>query len=187
MPLDPSQLITTVDWAFAGTSFSTAATADKPEHTIWTHWVDSNTPAAEEVKDEGDMIPLVTGEVVERGQMVNPKTGKMETYEENWQDIRPLGEKLGWVVKTVGQGASGMVVRIGSFAQGVLRRDSEVGITRWRFVEGEERWDTVIRIGPCDVPMEIFGEKCSAMVEGDTFSGGDGLEWICVEKFEGNW
>ena len=149
--------------------------------------MDSTTPNAEAVKDEGDMITLETGDVVERGEMVNPKTGKMEAYEESWRDIRPLGEKVGWVVKAQGQGARGMVVRIGGFAQGVLRRGSEVGIKRWRYMGGEQGWDPIIGIKNCDVPEELFGAKGSEMVEGDKFMSGDGLEWECVEKFVGHW
>jgi hypothetical protein len=187
MPSAPTLPITTIEWAFAGTSSSTPATGDKPEHTVWTHWVDSTTPEGEAVKDEGDMITLETGEVVERGQMVNPKTGKMESYEESWRDIRPLGEKVGWVLKAQGQGARGMVVRIGGFAQGMLRRGSEVGIKRWRYVGGEQGWDPIIAIGEFEILGDVFGENCSKMVEGDKFLDGDGLEWVCVEKFEGNW
>jgi Protein HRI1 len=74
MPTEPTLPITTIDWAFAGTSSTSPATDSKPEHTVWTHWVDSTTPDGEAVKDEGDMITLESGELVERGQMVNPRT-----------------------------------------------------------------------------------------------------------------
>ncbi|KAG0649888.1 hypothetical protein D0Z07_3673 [Hyphodiscus hymeniophilus] len=183
----PIASVTQIDWAFAGTSTTAPATDDKPEHTTWAHWVDSTTPDAESVKDEGDMIRLPSGDAVERGQMVNPNTGKVDKYEESWVDIKPLGEKLGWVIKAQGQGARGILVRIGGFAQGILRRGSEVGIKRWRHVGGEQGWDTIVAIGNCDVPAEIFGAKCSVMEEGDTFVDGDGLEWVCIEKFKGNW
>jgi hypothetical protein len=179
--------ISTIEWAFAGTSSTTPAMGEKPEHTTWTHWVDSKTPNAEEVKDEGDMIKLENGDEVERGQMVNPRTGKTEKYEESWVDIKPLGEKVGWVVKAEGQGARGMVVRIGGFAQGILRRGSEVGIKRWRHMGGEQGWDPIVGISGCDVPAELFGERSTTMVEGESFMGGDGLKWVCVEKFLGHW
>jgi Protein HRI1 len=104
-----------------------------------------------------------------------------------WRDIRPLGEKVGWVLKAQGQGMRGVVVRIGGFAQGVLRRGSEVGVKRWRFMGGEKRWDPIIAIGVFEIPEEVFGDKASGMVEGDKFVGGDGLEWACVERFEGDW
>lgn len=133
------------------------------------------------------MITLASGEVVERGQMVNPKSGKMEAYEESWRDIRPLGEKVGWVLKMEGQDARGMVVRVGGFAQGVLRRGGVVGITRWRYVGGEKGWDPIISIEGCEVPGDVFGAKCNVMAEGDKFLSSDGLEWICVERFEGDW
>lgn len=187
LPTDSTGTLTTIDWAFAGTSSTTPATDDKPAHTVWTHWVDSTTPDGEAVKDEGDMITLANGNTVERGEMVNPKTGKMERYEESWADIRPIGESFGWVVKAQGEGARGMVVRIGGFAQAVLRRRSEVGIKRWRFVGGTQGWEPIVEIGFCDVPDELFGEKCSSMVEGDKFTGSNVLEWICVEKFVGKW
>lgn len=187
MPSDASHTITTIDWAFAGTSSTTPATDSSPEHTIWMHWVDSSTADGESVKDEGDMIRLANGEAVERGQMVNPKTGKMEKYEESWIDIRPMGDKIGWVVKIQGQGVRGMVVRIGGFAQGILRKGGDFGIKRWRYVGGDEGWNPIIEIGSLDIPKDIFGEKCSEMAEGDRFLGSDGLEWECVEKFEGHW
>lgn len=187
LPTDGTLSLTTIDWAFAGTSSTTPATGDKPEHTVWTHWVDSTTPNAESVKDEGDMVTLANGDAVERGEMVNPKTGKTEKYEESWADIRPLGEKSGWVVKAQGQGMRGMVIRIGGFAQGVLRRGSQVGIKRWRFMGGEQGWDAILGIGDCEVPGELFGENCSSIVEGDKFPDSDGLDWVCVEKFLGDW
>lgn len=178
--------ITTIDWAFAGTSSTSPATGDKPEHTVWTHWVDSTTPNAEAVKDEGDMITLANGQVVERGEMVNPKTGRMEKYEESWADIRPLGEKVGWVVKAQGQGARGMMIRIGGFVQGVLRRGSDVGIKRWRYAVGDDGWDEIVGIGVCDIPAELL-ETFSNMEEGGKFMGSNGLEWVCAEKFVGDW
>jgi hypothetical protein len=139
------------------------------------------------VKDEGDMIVLGNGETVERGQMVNPATGEMTPYEESWADIRPLGEKVGWVVKGQGEGARGMVVRIGGFAQGVLRKGSEVGMRRWRYLGGEKGWDPIVGIGDCDIPKELFGERCGVIIEGEKFMSGNGLEWVCVEKFSGDW
>lgn len=187
MPTDATHAITTIDWAFAGTSSSTPARDGSAEHTIWTHWVDSTTLDGEAVKDEGDMIKLASGEAVERGQMVNPKTGKMEKYEESWTDIRPMGDKIGWVVKVQGQGVRGMVVRIGGFAQGILRKGSDVGIKRWRYMGGEEGWDPIIGIGSLDAPQQMFREKCNEVAEGDKFQGSNGLEWECIERFEGHW
>jgi hypothetical protein len=178
----------TIDWAFAGTSSTTPTADEKIDHTVWSHWIDSTTLNAEEVDDEGDMIALDNGEVLERGKGVNSKTGKTETYEERWADIKPSGERVGWVVKAEdGQGTRGMVVRIGGFAQGLLRKGTEVGIKRWRYVEEEQGWSPIVEIGSCDVPADLFGEKSSAMEENDKFVGSDGLEWICVEKFVGDW
>ena len=176
-----------IDWAFAGTSSTRPATGEEPEHTVWTHWVDSTTSDAESVKDEGDMVKLANGDAVERGQMVNPKTGILDAYEESWADIKPLGEKVGWVVKTQGQEARGMLVRIGEFAQGILRRGSEVGIKRWKYVGGELGWDSIVEIGDCNIPAELFGGRCNSMAEGEMFMGNDGLEWVCIENFAGDW
>ena len=170
-----------IDWAFAGTSSTTPATGEDPEHTVWSHWVDSATADPESVKDEGDMIRLESGDAVERGQMINPKTGKMESYEESWADIKPSGPLIGWVVKTREEGARGMAIRIGGFAQGIMRTGTEVGIKRWSYVGGS--WDTIVDIGSCDVPTELFEERHASMTEGKTFRGSSGLEWACIEQF----
>jgi hypothetical protein len=154
---------------------------------VWTHWVDSTTPNAETVKDEGDMVVLGDGEEVERGEMVNPATGKLEKYEESWRHIRPLGEKIGWVLKAEAPGQRGVVVRIGGFAQGILRHGEEVGVKRWRFMGGTAGWDAIIGIGPLELPADIFGAKANTIGEGDTFLAADGLGWVCVERFVGDW
>ena len=136
------------------------------------------------------MYTQANGEVLERGEMRNPASGEVEAYEECWVDLgigRVIGEKgegwRSWVLKTsegAREGTRGMIVRIGEWMQGVLRRGESVGVVRWMW-SAEEGWRKVAAIGELDVPSAVRGVVEVSL--GDRFVGREGLEWECVESY----
>jgi len=132
------------------------------------------------------MIPQDNGEVLEFGTMVNPGTGKEERYEECWVDLEAevvAGEeaKRSWVLRCEDPetGTRGMVVRVGTWMQGVVRRGQGIGVGRWRW---KGKWERAVGIGEVDVPALCFGVQ--GVMEGQSIVGGDGLVWECVEAFD---
>ncbi|KAH8665914.1 hypothetical protein BGZ60DRAFT_529174 [Tricladium varicosporioides] len=195
-PLPSSRL----EWGFAGTAESTPASTsaqgklERPAHTKWTHWVDNKSAIGIEVQDEGDMYPDEgeKEEVIERGHMVNPATGKDTEYEECWVDLEPVlanekREFRSWVLKTEAEGTRGMLARIGEWIQGVVRRGDETRVVRLLWEEVEKgipgRWITTTIIGALEVPGEAF-EISQKLEVGTKCRGVDGLEWECVESFD---
>ena len=145
--------MTEVNWAFAGRSRSTRAEFDtagrltKPMHTVWDHWIDSETE--EEVNDEGDMFLQSDGTVLEKG--VNEDGS---TYEELWEDLeaKVVGrdEKLVSYVLRVEDGerrARGMCIRIGKWIQGTLRVGSDFTVVRWMWDAEEVSCCSVVVLG----------------------------------------
>lgn len=198
LPVTRSTAITTtirdpekLDWAFAGTSNHDADAS--PPHSVFRHWVDSRYAEAEAVRDEGDMVPSGReGEVIERGEMVNPATGRLEMYEECWVDGLKGGQdggegRAGWVLKCDAKNgdARGIMVRIGTTAQGVLRVGNMVAVGRWEI--GPDGHGVKVL-----VPVAEIGELCRGFpaVEllldpwslGKTAESRDGeRSWSCVE------
>lgn len=78
-----------VEWAFAGHSMSQIINGKTISQ--WHHWIDSKTTKPEEVVDEGEMLPEdASGLALEKGEMVNPATGRMTEYVEGWRDAEIL-------------------------------------------------------------------------------------------------
>ncbi|KAL8969923.1 MAG: hypothetical protein Q9197_004085 [Variospora fuerteventurae] len=166
-----------VQWAFAGTSESVCDSNGKCFFT-WHHWIDSQTD--DPAHDRGEMITQDDGDVLEKGTMLNPETGMEDSYEELWTDL-PLtpGSSSGPArtcvvlrVEDVETGMRGMVVRVGRWCQGILKKDGAVSLERWQWVEGKEnspdgQWDVTVRVGadelPCahilDVEKSVEGTK----------------------------
>lgn len=158
-----------LDWAFAGTSSTTIT--EQPDgkqlvHSTWKHWVDSRHMKAEEVNDEGDMLPQGKGVALERGSMVNPATGQMTQYEECWKDIapKPIKDKdkpskmcVVLQLQDDAHKARGMVVRVGQYCQGFMRVGEKMALERWGWT-GAGKWQRLIRMGdlflPCGPAME---------------------------------
>jgi len=145
--------MTELNWAFAGRSRSTRAEFDtagrltKPMHTVWDHWIDSETE--EEVNDEGDMFLQSDGTVLEKG--VNEDGS---TYEELWEDLeaKVVGrdEKLVSYVLRVEdreRRARGMCIRIGKWIQGTLRVGSDFTVVRWMWDAEEVSCCSVVVLG----------------------------------------
>lgn len=191
-----------LEWGFAGTAKSSPAVynkdtaeLEKAAHTEWTHWVDNKT--TEEVRDEGYMYPKDDGsdEVIELGEMVNPGRGQVEKYEECWVDLDSVmipGEQRfsSWVLRTAeksggeGEIVKGMMIKVGQYVQGVVRKGEEFGVGRWNWnVEnGVGGWHNTARIGELDFPIgeDKFGMD---MLLGFKIKGPDGIIWDLVEVF----
>jgi hypothetical protein len=149
LPSGEGNAFSQLEWAFAGTSQSTPAerlgpgdAISKPAHTVWSHWIDSDT--LEEVKDEGDMRPQADGTVLETGTMTNLETGGEMTYEELWEDLEAnvVGrekEKICLVLRMEEpeKEARGYLIRIGEYIQGLVRSGDQVTAIRWQY-SGEE-------------------------------------------------
>lgn len=126
--------------------------------------MDSHTPDAESVKDEGDMFPQTDGTTLEQGSMVNPTTGRETPYEECWKDITPTAiaqeDDRVCVVLQVHHDCHevrGLVVRLGQYCQGVLRVGETISVERWEWKKGGDGWKRQARIGdlwlPCGPAM----------------------------------
>ena len=170
--------MSSLEWAFAGTS-TTSFTPDRStSHTVWAHWVDSKS--ADPASDEGDMFPQPDGDVLERGRMTNPQTGLMCEYEELWHDLKinKVGmEKDRVCVVLKADSASletrGMVIRIGEWCEGIMKRGKDLTVERWQWfpearslVEGSDmaskenvpraqgngKWERLVRFGAGALP-----------------------------------
>lgn len=177
-----------LEWAFAGKSHTTRGATDdgvsKPQHSVWEHWIDSKSdnPSI----DEGDMWPQANGDVLERGTQKHPVTGLDCEYEELWADldVEVVGNEktrisVALKVENSDKSTRGLIVRVGSWCQGLLKIGDELTIERWQWINSE--WNRIVRIGdgilPCDATFidQIFSE------EGIVQSGG--LLWKVIEDF----
>ncbi|KAF9561576.1 hypothetical protein CPC08DRAFT_635130 [Agrocybe pediades] len=71
-----------LDWAFAGYRHQVA------DDTVqFVHHIDSRTLEPLNVQDIGKNSVLETSQVLECGEMVNPETSQMTSYEELWEDV----------------------------------------------------------------------------------------------------
>ncbi|KAF2462579.1 uncharacterized protein BDR25DRAFT_127596 [Lindgomyces ingoldianus] len=161
-----------LDWAFAGTSASrliSSRESDGVKHSTWHHWLDNHYPigSPEIPLDEGDMYPVSPTLTLEFGTMYNLPTNSLQNYEEMWKDLPVLAtypETVKWAMvmklDEPAYGVRGMVVRLGQYVQGMLKRGEEVTVERWEFVETKDgegkvvdgEWTRVVRLGDLMVP-----------------------------------
>ncbi|KAL8861605.1 MAG: hypothetical protein Q9178_002130 [Gyalolechia marmorata] len=150
-----------LQWAFAGIKES----SNREGQTIstWHHWIDSLSD--EPVEDKGEMIDLEDGNTLEKGESVDQETGEVKRYEELWEELHWSkgmerdDERLCHVmVKQTDNdpGAiSGMAIRIGGYAQGILKDRQGLTIERWEWVEDEDArvWQRTVRFGDGQQPF----------------------------------
>ena len=143
--------------------------------------------------------------------MPNPSTGQMQDYEELWRDLSPCrlpnDPKLVSFVMTAENkvlGTRGLIVRVGTWCQGVIRSGNDLGVERWRYgaigssLEGlnhtltdmtpnEERncWERFVKIGDMSLPCQVTWEKCWTLKVGDEITSG-GLKWEVKENHTWN-
>lgn len=177
----------TLEWAFAGKSKTTQASTDdgvsKPQHSVWEHWIDSKSdnPSV----DEGDMWPQANGDVLERGTQKHSVTGLDCAYEELWADldVEVVGNektRISVVLKTENSDkrARGLVVRVGSWCQGILKVGDKLTIERWQWINSG--WYRTLRIGDGVLPCgATFIDR--TFVEDNTLQSSD--LWNVVENF----
>lgn len=110
-------------WGFAGTSWSPTPTSGRWEHAIDSRADDEHDP----IVDEGSLEVLENGDVLERGQMVDPDNPALglRNYEELWRDevLAAAGQRVSVVLETTG----GIVVRVGRWCQGILKKETGGG------------------------------------------------------------
>ncbi|KAL1882134.1 hypothetical protein Daus18300_000619 [Diaporthe australafricana] len=145
-----------LDWAFAGTSSSAQVTrmdGSETTRSVFDHWVDSRTTEPQLVRDEGDMTPCPGGLALEVGSMVNPATGLMTAYEELWYDKQPTSggakapECVVFQLLDEPGAKRGQFIRLGPYAQGVLRVGNTFAAERWVWSEKLSRWEQTVKIG----------------------------------------
>ncbi|KAL8749013.1 MAG: hypothetical protein Q9184_006974 [Pyrenodesmia sp. 2 TL-2023] len=161
-----------LQWAFAGTSES-SLDGDGRRFSTWHHWIDSNSE--DPPLDKGELITQADGNVLEKGTMVDPKTGQEESYEELWKDV-PTGTdipslgnnaRVCTVLRTEDQGnkGRGMIIRLGDYCQGILKKDGEVTVERWEWyfshIDSKDgKWYKTVTIGTDDMPCdEVLGSE----------------------------
>ncbi|GAB7351392.1 hypothetical protein MBLNU459_g2069t1 [Dothideomycetes sp. NU459] len=222
----PGGPMSLLEWAFAGVSSSTLRLGNGDgdgdgddgddgkgqgppvPHSTWTHEIDSNTDAP--AADEGDMFAQPDGvHTLERGEMIDPTTGRLTRYEEKWADARVEvtevdaaggggggggggeGGKRWSVVLGLDDeaaGAKGVVVRVGQWCQGIIKVRGEVSVERWRWAveetsDGSRKgdWKRVAKLGRLFLPCS-FAFRPEMIAEGNTAQYGD-YKWEVKEVF----
>lgn len=135
------------------------------------------------------MYPQPNDLTLEKGSMVNPDTGIDTEYEELWHDATPIavpGESgvRALVLQTEDEekGVRGCVVRLGRYAQGLIRVGEDIALERWEWTESG--WKRTVRIGAEELPIEkILGEE--SLEEGDGVDIG-GRTWNVIESCDKN-
>ncbi|GFP60188.1 hypothetical protein TASIC1_0016007600 [Trichoderma asperellum] len=179
-----------LDWAMAGFSSSTVLSAG---HSLsqWRHWIDSR--AVDAPPDEGHMYAQPDGlSTLEKGQMMNPATGKDTDYEEMWFDPPPKktgGDRAVCAVLMMEDekaGKKGMFVRLGEWAQVFVRDgpgEGDLVAERWEWRDDDGKgWRRIVRLGdgerklPCEEVL-LGGKLKSEYRVGDEV-------WKVVEDVE---
>lgn len=179
-----------LDWAMAGFSSSTVI-SDGHSLSQWRHWIDSR--AIDAPPDEGHMYAQPDGlSTLEKGQMMNPATGKDTDYEEMWYDPPPKktgGDKAVCsvlVMEDEKAGKKGMFVRLGEWAQVFVRDgpgEGDLVAERWGWRDDDGKgWRRIVRLGDGErkLPCEevLLGAKLKS-----EYQVGDEV-WKVVEDVE---
>lgn len=180
---------TKLQWAFAGRSES-YVDSDGRRFSTWHHWVDSKTD--DPALDRGEMITQENGDALEKGTTVEPETGEEYSYEELWTDL-PLntlgtGEKarVCTVLRTTEAETQrrGIVIRIGGWCQGILKKRDEVSVERWQLGErgassGNDGWNRIVKIGIDELPCgKILNTENPREGQQINYAG---ISWAVVE------
>ncbi|KAF2280223.1 uncharacterized protein EI97DRAFT_429978 [Westerdykella ornata] len=153
-----SSSLSTASTVVAASHVLHTAPLPHPRKSTWQHWLDSRYPLF------SPYIPIDTGVMyslpnqpdltLEVGSAPSPFSAHGHiNYEELWRDepIKAVGERCrdaGGDGKRVavtlrteergGEGARGLVVRVGQFVQGIMKRGERLSVERWEFVEQRE-------------------------------------------------
>ncbi|KAF2191402.1 hypothetical protein K469DRAFT_458952, partial [Zopfia rhizophila CBS 207.26] len=187
-----------LEWGFAGRSTSAPIPRQETKgvkHSIWEHWVDSrwSIGSPEIPVDEGDLYPISSTQTLEFGTMFNPTVSAIHNYEEMWSDIevqRCGTETKKWcvvlMVNDAANGVRGMVIRLGQYCQGLLKKGDSVTVERWEYVEKEKDgmdvngdWERVVRLGDSFVPCAVTFNP-EKITPGSEVTYGN-YEWVVEE------
>ena len=184
-----------LQWAFAGTSsvFHNVDPSDPiPEKCTWEHWIDSRVVlGAEPQEDTASMLNVQDGMSLEKGSMRNA-AGKVLPYEELWIDLPVESTNLAdpkqkiSILTTMDQpdrNARGIIARVGRWIQGIVTKDNEVSVERWKWREETENFERISKIGRLLMPCLIVFDEDGNTKVGQTWEVG-GLAWKVVEKHE---
>lgn len=173
-----------LDWGMAGLVNTTETQGSKVIKVKWDHWIDSRS--ATEYSDEGVWYPQCNGDVLEKGVMLNPDTGKDTDYEEVWKYLDPFPKAMPDQVKAVtlqmnkGEQERGLMVRLGRFCQSLVRRGEKIAGERWEWSE-EDGWKKLITIGEDILPCtQVLVENLPWTV-GDVVQVGGNDSWKVIE------
>jgi hypothetical protein len=118
--------------------------------------------------------------------MVNPETGLETEYEELWRGEDPLpttSPKVKTIVLRLEKGddTKGLVVLLGAYCQGLLRRGDNITAERWQWAQSGG-WVRTIKFGddvlPCSEIVEKTLPSCGEFVP----MGND--SWEVIESSE---
>ncbi|KAM0352975.1 hypothetical protein ACHAPU_001859 [Fusarium lateritium] len=178
-PLPLSRL----DWAMAGTTVSTKMPdpeGNLTSHSTFHQWISSRTLDS----DSGFMYPQPDSLTLEKGSMVNPDTGIDTAYEELWHDATPTAvpgdsEVRALVLQTEDDehGVRGSVVKLGCYAQGLLRVGDSISLERWEWKEGG--WRRTVRMGDAELPCQKI--VCEEALEEEDVVDVGGRAWKVIE------
>lgn len=178
-----------LDWAIAGTTISEAATAPTGEpirRSTFSHWVSSRDVDPAGVSDVGDMYPQEDGTTLEKGEMLNPATGRLTRYDELWLDLLPPASDPIAVLRVDAGAVKGMVIWIGALCQALVRDADGIALERWERSDDEDEavWARTVRMGTRPLPCEdVLTGKVTLEMDGAVACGGD--MWQVIELLEG--
>jgi hypothetical protein len=163
-------------------------------HSTWLHWLDSKYPAGHPSipSDSGDMFPMPCGRVLEYGKAYNAHLQAEQAYEEMWSDVAiqsvltpeekdNQGSKYSIVLRTSTQEVPGketvrgMVIRVGQYCQGMLKKGDEMVVERWEvlskpLIAGREKEHVEEQArqtkGELKRKGEVNGDRQESVVEG---------------------
>ncbi|KAJ3542507.1 hypothetical protein NM208_g4063 [Fusarium decemcellulare] len=173
-----------LDWAIAGTSSSEPTGEENVTRGQWHHWISSRTIETEGLCDEGYNHLQPDGKTLERGAMVNPETGKETDYEELWRDEDPLPTTFE-TPKTIvlrlerGDEVKGLVILLGQYCQGLLRKGGNITAERWYWTKSDG-WVRTIAVGEDALPHPQILDT-SILEVGEILSVGD-EQWRVIES-----
>ncbi|KAI0337270.1 hypothetical protein BDW22DRAFT_969056 [Trametopsis cervina] len=181
---DPS----TCEWAFAGVKRYL-----EDGSCMWEHWVDNRSGEGDEeaMPDIGHCETLPNGDELEKGEMLNPETGKIEAYEEVWRDeMVPSGARV--LVLQLQREATeisqvhGVFLQVGEWAQVIMRYNGAVSARRWKF---GDRWEEVATHGDRSIPAPTPTNHDLSGIAGEVAYGPgseNACRWVVVEDYVWN-
>ncbi|KIK59597.1 hypothetical protein GYMLUDRAFT_169498 [Collybiopsis luxurians FD-317 M1] len=161
-----------LDWAFAGYR----STEGGKELIKFTHLIDSRTTDPLQMVDYGSNTDLPNGTTLERGEMINPATGKMTEYEEVWRDEKSIGGTTLFLRNTT---STSWYARVGDW-QLALGRDSAGHFWAFQAQLSDNEWMITHKTDVSD-GIALLPEISEDWVEGVQVQWNND-KWIILER-----